>query len=143
METGVNSTEIYDLKKYLTGICRDIGSVDMANVLFYVRLLPLEKIKMTEQEVLDHLFLPQSMTHITSSRPLSLQETRSKKENLSLIEQLWRSPVGFMLPVRTKKGVRFMTQMSFSPKVFDLYTDLYAPAPLVEKSPTILKKMVE
>mgnify|MGYP001287931873 CR=1 FL=1 len=80
-----------------------MGSVDLGNILFYVRQLPLDKIKMTEQEVLDDLFLPQGTSHTTSSRPLSKKEIKSKQEKLSLIEQLWRGPVGFMLPVRTRK----------------------------------------
>ncbi len=58
---------------------------------------------MTEQEIIDHLFFPDAALQNTSSRKRTPQEEKEVKAKLTLIEQIWRGPIGFLLPVRTKK----------------------------------------
>lgn len=61
MENGWEHPAIYDLKKQLTAGARKLGSLDIYNILFYIRQLPfheltLEGHPMTEEDVIQKLF---------------------------------------------------------------------------------------
>ena len=90
MEKGVNTSLMYDLKKDLTAAARDLGSIDIQNILFYIRRMDPKNIGMSEQEVIDHLFLPDTDLQNTSSRKRTPQEEKEVKAKLSLTEQVWR-----------------------------------------------------
>lgn len=137
MESWLNHPDLYKLRKVLTASARKFWSIDIKIILFYIWKLPLENIKMSKQEILESLVMPSLDTPI-QKKPLKTKNTQQP----GTIEDLWRGPVGFLLPLRTKSGwVRFITQDSFSDDFFEVYPKMYTPAPFVDGSMKYIQGM--
>ena len=110
MEEGWKHPAIYDLKKQLTAGARKLGSIDIYNIMFYVRQLPYDKLMlygrpMTVEDVVYHIFNMDELEKYENPSNTKKDGTSAetiKKQPLS-IEEIWGDQAGFLLPVRVGK----------------------------------------